>query len=162
MILCLQMFWNVRFPSEVRFTINYPLTSCDPDPGILASSDDDNVDLHCRCRQHRIFCSSTVSFHVKTGGQAGRLPGTVFIINTILHRPGVCAGPHPAHNPGKQGLLKEFFIWKGLPWWPEIRETQQNNCCTCSIQQWSIRIVHSILEKRFSLCVLWVVRVSTW
>ena len=113
-------------------------------------------------RQYRIFCSSTVSFHVKTGGQAGRLPGTVFIINTILHRPGVCAGPHPAHNPGKQGLLKEFFIWKGLPWWPEIRETQQNNCCTCSIQQWSIRIVHSILEKRFSLCVLWVVRVSTW
>ena len=33
----------------MRFTINYPLTSCDPDPGILplASSDDDNVDLHC-------------------------------------------------------------------------------------------------------------------
>ena len=50
---------------------------------------------------------STVPFHVKRVGQHRLLPGTVFIINTILHRPGVCAGPHPAHNPGKQGLLKE-------------------------------------------------------
>ena len=97
----------------MRFTINYPLTSCDPDPGILASSDDDNVDLHFAGSTG--FCPSTVSFHVKTGGQAGRLPGTVFIINTILHRPGVCAGPHPAHNPGKQGLLKKKLFLKRSP-----------------------------------------------
>ena len=38
---------------------------------------------------------STVPFHVKRVGQHRLLPGTVFIINTILHRRGGVCGPHP-------------------------------------------------------------------